>query len=107
MQIELYIEGNKKTFTAPFVPMLAKRKYLEIEAKAEKRNEKLSAQEQIEEDNEYLSILTDVVFKNQFTLDQLLEGQSKRYIDEKLIEAVFDVKPKSKKEVEEGNQKGE
>lgn len=110
MKIELYIDGQKKTFTAPFVPMLAKRKYLELQAEAEKREAPLTAQEQLDEDDEMLTILTDIVFKKQFTVEQLYEGASKKYIDEKLLEAVFDIKPGKeivKGENEEGNEKGE
>ena len=40
MQIELYIDDEKKTFTTHVVPMLARRKYLEIEAAAEEKIEK-------------------------------------------------------------------
>lgn len=100
MQIELYIDGKKKTFTTPFVPMLAKRKFLEIQAKAEQREDKPTSQELIAEDDAIFSILSDVVFKGQFTLEQLYEGASKEYLDEKLLEAIFGVKPK------EGNEKG-
>jgi hypothetical protein len=106
MQIELYIGDEKKIFVAPFVPMLAKRKFLEIEARAEKREETPSKQQQIEEDDEILSILSDVVFKGQFTIQQLYEGASKEYVDEKLLEAVFGLKPKAKKDGEEGNNQG-
>lgn len=100
MQIELYIDGEKKIFTAPFVPMLAKRKFLEIQAKAEQREDKPTSQELIAEDDAIFSILSDVVFKGQFTLEQLYEGASKEYLDEKLLEAIFGVKSK------EGNEKG-
>lgn len=89
--------------------MLAKRKYLEIEAAAEakvKENEHYfpSAQEQLEEDDEMISILSDVVFKGQFTVEQLYNGASGEYIYGKLREAVFG-KPKT--EGNEGNEKGE
>ena len=108
MQIELTINGKNKKFTAPFVPMAAKRKYLELQAEAEEREEPLSFKEQLEEDNEILSILTDIVFKKQFTIDDLYEGASKEYIDQKLIEAVFDIKSKDQqKEDDQGNGKGE
>lgn len=114
MQIELYIDGEKKIFTAPFVPMLAKRKFLEIEAAAEKRREEKgdtppTAQEQLEEDDKILSILTDIIFKKQFTIEQLLEGASKEYIDAKLLEAVWGIKPEdeTKKEDSKGNGEGE
>lgn len=108
MQIELYIDGEKKIFTAPYVPMLAKRKYLEIEAKAEEKGGQLSARERLEEDDELASILVDIVFKNQFTLEQLYAGASYEYIQAKLLEAVFGIKPsEKKKEGEQGNEKGE
>jgi hypothetical protein len=107
MKIELYIDGKKKVFTAPFVPMLAKRKFLELEAKAEQRENQPSKQDLLDEDDEMLSILSDVVFKNQFTIEQLYEGASKEYVDEKMLEAVFGIKPSDKKEGEEGNEQGE
>lgn len=113
MQIELYIDGEKKVFTAPFVPMLAKRKYLEIEAKAEERLEEEkkkgnenyvpSAKEQLEEENELLGILCDVVFQGQFTIEQLVNGASDEYVYSKLREAVFGEKPKNE-EVDQGNE---
>jgi len=107
MQIELTIEGKKKIFTAPFVPMMARRKYFEIEAKAEERevDQTFSARELIEEENETFSILVDIVFEKQFTIEELINGASKEYVDTKLTEAVFGVKPKKKK-AEEGNDQG-
>jgi hypothetical protein len=101
MQIELHIDGKKKVFTAPFVPMLAKRKFLEIQAKAEQREGKPTSKELLEEDDAIFSILSDVIFKGQFTLEQLYEGASKEYLDEKLLEAIYGIKPK------EGNEAGE
>jgi hypothetical protein len=100
MQIELTIDGEKKTFTAPFVPMAAKRRYVEIMAKGEE-NKNISFKEQLEEDNAILSILTDIVFKDQFTLDDLYNGASQEYVDQKLLEIVYGVKPGDK-----GNSKG-
>lgn len=105
MHIDLMIGGEKQTFSVPFVPMLAKRKYYEIQANAEERTEQPTVRELIQEDNEMLSILTDVVFKGQFTIEQLLSGASKQYIDRKLEEAIFGLTTK-KKEQEEGNGKG-
>lgn len=106
MKIELYIDDKKKTFTAPFVPMLAKRKYLEITAKAEQRENAVTASEQLDEDDEMLSILTDVVFKNKFTVEQLYNGASNDYVYKKLGEAVFGIKTKKADENSEGNEKG-
>ncbi|MYL41826.1 phage tail assembly chaperone G [Virgibacillus salexigens] len=109
MQIELIIDGEKKIFTAPFIPMLARRKYFEIQAKAEEREEreeKPTTKEILSEDDEIMSILTNVVFKDQFTINQLLEGASKTYVDGKLAEAVFGIAPKAKKEGNEGNEQG-
>ncbi|WP_078428764.1 phage tail assembly chaperone G [Alkalihalobacterium alkalinitrilicum] len=110
MKIELYIDGENKVFTTPFVPMLAKRKYLEIEAKAQERESPITAQEQLNEDDEMVSILVDIIFKNQFTLMQVYEGASKEYIDEKMLEAIWGITPKSElksKENNEGNDQGE
>src|SRR5690625_1188017 len=108
MQIELYIDGEKKTFTEPVVPMLARRQYLEIESAEEEKikenkNYITSAKKQLEEENEMLTILTDIIFNNQFTLEQLITGASDEYVFSKLREAVFG-KPKEKSE--EGNDQG-
>jgi len=101
MQIELVIDGEKRIFTTPFVPMLAKRKYLELMAKdASKTHE-----EMIAEDDAHVSILADVVFKNQFTVEQVYEGASEDYVLSKLREAVFGIEKQS--ESNEGNQPGE
>lgn len=110
MQIELYIDGEKKIFTTPYVPMLAKRKYLELQAKIEQREHTPSAQELIEENDEMFSILSDIVFGGQFTLEDLYKGADEDYVFNKLAEAIYGIKhgDKKKKEDEEGNeQKGE
>ncbi|NAP00821.1 hypothetical protein FRY77_33120 [Halomonas sp. MG34] len=113
MQIEIYINGEKQLFSTPVVPMLAKRKFLELEAANEEKAAKFeaegekyipSAKEQLEEDAEMASILADVVFDKQFTIDQLFKGASDKYVYDKLGEAVFG---KKKKEGNEGNEKGE
>lgn len=106
MQIELYVDrksGEKKIYSTAIVPMLARRKYFEIEAKAEEREGQPTTRELLQEDDEILSIITDVVFENQFTIDELLYGASKQYIDEKLAEAVWG---RRKKTEEEGNETG-
>lgn len=99
MEIELYIDGDKKLFTAPFVPMLANRKYLEIQASAEKREETTS-EDALKEDVEFCSILADIVFQKQFTVEQLISGASQEYVYEKLSEAIFGIKK------EKGNEQG-
>lgn len=109
MQIVLYhidpsVTDGKKTFTAPTVPMLAKRKYLEIEAAKEKKGDDASKGYTTEEFDELCIILTDIVFRKQFTLDQLIEGASEQYIMDKLLEAVFGIKPEN--ELKEGNTEG-
>lgn len=109
MQIELYIDGENKIFTAPFVPMLAKRKFLAFEAKQEKRIEDevpVTALHKLEEVDEMCMILADIVFNNKFTPAQLITGASEDYLYEKTAEAVFGIKPKKKKEDEEGNEQG-
>jgi hypothetical protein len=106
MKIELYIDGDKKIFTAPFVPMLARRKYLEINSKMEQREKSPTPEEIIEDNDSMYSILSDVVFKGQFTIEQLYEGASSEYADAKLTEAVWGIKP-TLKEGEEGNDHGE
>lgn len=109
MKIELYIDGEKKTFTTPFVPMLAKRKYLEYEAKLEKKAEDgvaATAVSKIDEIDEMCMILSDIVFDNKFTPEQLIAGASEDYLYEKTAEAVFGIKQPKKKEIEEGNEQG-
>lgn len=104
MQIEIEINGENKTFVASKVPMIARRKFLEIRAKEEELLESeglISAKQQIEHENEMMNILVDVVFNNQFTFDQLLEGVTDDYFNEKLSEAIF-----GKLESEEGNETG-
>lgn len=91
MNIELHIDGEKKLFTAPFRPMAARRKYLEIQANAEER-EKTTPKDILHDDAEYLSILADVVFQGQFTVEQLLNGVSDEYFNEKLSEAIWGIK---------------
>lgn len=103
MQIELYIDGEKKIFTVPYAPQLAKRKYLEIMVKAEEREGIPTAKEQLEEEDALYSILADVVFKSQFTINELYEGASHKYNETKLAEAVFGVEPKGNSE---GNEQG-
>ena len=109
MQIELYIDGENKIFTIPFVPMLAKRKFLEFEAKQEKRIEDevtVTALHKIEEIDQMCMILADIVFDNKFTPEQLSTGASEEYLYKKTAEAVFGIKPEKKKEDEEGNEQG-
>ena len=90
MKIELYIDGEKKTFTAPFVPMLAKRKYLAVMAEIEEEKESEPTTKDImESDDEFYAILSDIVFQGQFTLEQLYAGASYDYLQDKMREAVF------------------
>lgn len=105
MQIELYIDGEKKLFSSPFVPMLAKRKYLELMARAEQREEDPTFQQQLEEDDEMVSILADIVFDKQFTVEQLYKGASGEYVYRKLREAIFGI-PDNQEKNEEGNEMG-
>ena len=107
MQIELYIDGEKKVFTTPVVPMLAKRKYFEIMARSEEKfkedpNYVPSYKEQLEEEDELAGVLANVVFGGQFTVEQLYSGASDKYVYSKLREAVFG-KPN---EDDKGNEQG-
>lgn len=107
MKIVIEIDGKDKTFYTSKVPVMAKRKYLEVMAKNEnkyKENEDYtpSAQEQLDEEFELAGILTEVVFKNQFTIEELLYGVDDKYLYDKLREAVFGEKPKGEK----GNNQG-
>lgn len=92
MQIEININGENKTFKTTVVPMLARRKFLEVRAKEEEileEHSRIPTEQQIELENEMINILVDIVFGNQFTADQLLNGVSDSYFDEKLSEAIF------------------
>lgn len=106
MQITININGEDKTFTASKVPMLARRKFMEIRAKEEELIEKegnIPTAKQIEFENELINILVEIIFKNQFTVDELLNGIDDDYFDAKLSEAIFGIKDD---EVDEGNEKG-
>lgn len=111
MKIELYIDGEMKIFTAPVTPLRAKRLYFKLQAEAEEKakaqgeNYIPSYQEQMDEEDEMVGILANVVFKGQFTVDQVYDGASDEYVYEKLREAVFG-KKKSKSEENEGNEQG-
>lgn len=105
MQITINIEGKEKTFTTSQVPMLARRKFLEIRAKEEgilEEKSRIPAEKQIELENEMINILVEIVFNNQFTADELLSGVSDEYFDKKLHEAIFGIVEND----EEGNEKG-
>ncbi len=104
MQIDVVIDGKKKTFVADIVPMRAKRIFYEIQAKEEEvYDEKgyIPAKKRIEFENELINILVETVFNNQFTIDEFIDGVTEDYYDEKLAEALFD-----RKENDEGNEMG-
>lgn len=104
MQIELMIDGKKKLFSTSFVPMLAKRQFMKLEAEAEEREKDenpLTIEEVLEHDDKKLTILSDVVFGGQFTLEQAYAGADETYLRNKLFEAVYGIKPKRKTEQEE------
>lgn len=106
MQIDIMINGEKKTFVTPFVPMLARRKFLEIRAKEEKIFEKhkmIPAEKEIEIENELIHLMTDVVFNKQFTAEELMNGVDTEYFNKKLREAVFGIKDE---EVTDGEEMG-
>ena len=108
MQIELLIDGEKKIFTTPFTPMLAKRKYLKIQAEyeaklKENKDHVPSPQDQLEEEDEMVAILANIVFGGQFTVEQVYLGADDKYVYDKLREAVFGEKLKEDKE---GNNQG-
>jgi hypothetical protein len=108
MQIELRIDGDNKIFTAPFIPMLAKRKYWEFMAKHEKKLKEdkdyiPSYEEQLKEEDEMVGILANIIFEGQFTIDDVYNGADSEYIYGKLQEAFFNKKPKKD---DEGNKEG-
>lgn len=105
MQIEITIDGEKKTFVTEQVTMLARRKFLEIQASEEAILEErgtIPTNEVIKHENEMINILANIVFKGQFTSDELMAGVTDEYFNKKLTEAVFGIK----KEDDEGNEKG-
>ena len=106
MKIEIYIDGEKKQFVAQFVPMLARRKYLEIEAQMEELKDQVKPQNILDEQLEFASLLADVIFKGQFTTDQLFEGVEAEYFKKKLNEAIFGTKPLDEEVDDKGNQSG-
>ncbi|RDW17636.1 hypothetical protein CWR48_14070 [Oceanobacillus arenosus] len=107
MQIKIEINDEEQTFYTPKVPVSAKRKYLEVMAKSEEKakdneNYVSTYQDQLDEEFELAGVLADVVFKGQFTVEQLFDGVESDYLYEKLAEAVFG----KKKEGNEGNNQG-
>lgn len=108
MKIELTIDEEEKVFTTQYVPHLAKRKYLKIQAAEEEKVKKdenylPSTQETMDQEDEIVGILADVVFNGQFTVNQVYEGASEDYVYQKVREAVFGVPS----EDDEGNNQGE
>lgn len=104
MQIEILIDGEKKTFVTDIVPMRAKRIFYEIRAKEEEIFEEkgtIPASTHIKHENELINILVDTVFKNQFTIDEYIDGVTEDYHDAKLAEVIFGTNAD-----EEGNEKG-
>ncbi|WP_079479720.1 phage tail assembly chaperone G [Halobacillus salinus] len=104
MQIELYLNGEKKIFTTPIVPMLAKRKWLEMQNDESVDFTNLSP----EQFDDLATIIQDVVFEKQFTLDQLYRGASESYLNQKIVEAIHGIKPDDFSEEDDpGNVTGE
>lgn len=101
MKIELYIEGKKKTFTAPIIPMAAKRKFLELQSNEEVDMADLT----VDQLDEMYGILPSLVFKNQFTLDEMYEGAEHSYLDEKMSEIISGKQKKAARVEDEGNEK--
>lgn len=111
MKIELYYVNpetpdGKAIFTAPIVPMLARRKFIELEAAKEAKGDMKTEGYTPDEFDEMCTILTDIVFRNQFTLEQLIGGASEKYINDKLLEAVWGIKPSDELGNSEGNKTG-
>jgi len=106
MKIELIIDGKEKLFTTDMIPMLAKRKYMKLQANAEEKikNNEYTTQTQLDEEDELVGILANVIFKGQFTPDQVYEGASDDYVYSKVQEAIFGKQEETEQEeVEEGN----
>lgn len=108
MKIELKIDGEEKVFTTQYVPHLAKRKYLKIQATEEEKVKKdenyfPSTQEQMDQEDEIVGILANVAFGGRFTVNQAYEGASEDYIYQKVREAVFG----APSEDDGGNNQGE
>ena len=109
MKIELIIDGKETLFTTDFVPMLAKRKYMKLQAKAEKKikENNYTSQDQLDEEDELVGVLANVIFKGQFTPEQVYEGATDAYVYEKIQEAVFGKQDEPTEEAETGNNQGE
>lgn len=107
MKIELEIDGKDKLFTTDKVPLLARRIYMKQQAKAEEKikNNEYTTQDQLDEEDELVGMLSNVVFKGQFTPEQLYSGASGEYVYSKIREAVFG--KEEKEEDDEGNIQGE
>src|SRR5690625_3344889 len=105
MQITINIDGKEKTFTTSQVPMLARRKFLEIRAKEEgilEEKSRIPAEKKIESETEMINIQVEVVFNNQLTANEILSGVTEEYFEKKLHEAIFGIVEND----EEGNEKG-
>ncbi|SDO79194.1 phage tail assembly chaperone G [Halobacillus aidingensis] len=99
MQIELLIDGKKKIFTAPFVPMLAKRKWLEFEA-----DESLDLDNPTPEQfDEIATVIQKIVFREQFTLEELYWGIPYEQMVKKTFEAVYGFKSSEGTDDDQGN----
>lgn len=98
------IDGKEKLFTAEIVPMLAKRTYMKIQAEAEALTEdEYTTQHKIDEEDALVGMLANVVFKGEFTPDQVFEGATDEYVYGKIREAVFGIVEEPAQEDEEGN----
>ena len=59
MKIELDINDEKKLFTVPYVPMLARRKYYELQAEIEEKEGQPTTRELLDEDDDCLLYTSD------------------------------------------------
>src|SRR5699024_8968617 len=87
----MQITINEKTYTVEKVPMMARRKFMEVRVAEEKEIEEygtIRPHKHIEFENEMLNILV-FSFEKQFTAEDLLKNITEEYFNEKLAEVVF------------------
>lgn len=103
MQIDILIDGEKKTFVTDIVPMRAKMRFLNVRKQEEALLEQglITAEKQIEFTYELADILATTIYKEKFTVDQLIDGVTDDYFNNKLAEAIF-----GEMEEQKGNESG-
>ncbi|ADU30978.1 phage tail assembly chaperone G [Evansella cellulosilytica] len=107
IDLKFYVPGKDgkegefvtKTYTTPFVSMLARRKYLEMEVDKGFDMNNLKPEQM----DEVYSLLPNIVFHNQFTLEDLYKGADQTYIFEKLFEMLYGINPEEQRKLAKQN----